>query len=185
LAGYKTISMGLLIVLVALAGVSPVFAQNPLPPFGLTFDPPAACPGTEVQVYVVLGQASTESLAHAANGLVTSFFVWSDPVGLIAGQDCLGGSFFDPSVPVCRFLVSESASCGTRYTVTWSVKGTTAPNAPISEDLGSGLFEVSCCAVGGCVQPVNTFGLIAPWLAVIGLVGCISTVAVVARKRRP
>ena len=181
MAGYKTIAMGLLIVLVALAGVSPVFAQNGL--FGLTFDPPAACPGTEVQVYVVPDQASTESLAHAANGLVTSFSVSSDPVGLIAEQNCLGGSFFDPSIPVCRFLVSESASCGTTYTVTWSMKTTIEPNPPITEDLGSGLFEVSCCAVGGCVQPVNAFTIVAPWLAVIGLVGCVGTVVVVARKR--
>jgi hypothetical protein len=41
-----------------------------------------------------------------------------------------------------------------------------------------------CCAVGGCVQPVNTFGLIAPWVAVVGLVGCIGTVVVVAKKRQ-
>jgi LPXTG-motif cell wall-anchored protein len=39
-------------------------------------------------------------------------------------------------------------------------------------------------AVGGYVRPVNTFGLIAPWLAVIGLVGCIGTGAVLAKKRK-
>jgi len=33
-----------------------------------------------------------------------------------------------------------------------------------------------CAAVGGCVQPVNTFTLLSPWLAVIALVGCIGTV---------
>jgi hypothetical protein len=38
--------------------------------------------------------------------------------------------------------------------------------------------------VGGIVAPVNTFAVLAPWLAVIGLVGCIGTVVVVAKKRR-
>jgi hypothetical protein len=38
--------------------------------------------------------------------------------------------------------------------------------------------------VGGVVTPVNNFALLTPWLAVIGLVGCISTVVVVAKKRQ-
>jgi len=37
--------------------------------------------------------------------------------------------------------------------------------------------------VGGVVIPANNFAIIAPWLAVIGLVVCISTVVVVAKKR--
>jgi len=39
-------------------------------------------------------------------------------------------------------------------------------------------------SVGGVVIPPNTFALVSPWLAVIGLVGCIATVVVVAKKRR-
>jgi hypothetical protein len=39
-------------------------------------------------------------------------------------------------------------------------------------------------AVGGVVMPVNMFAVLGPWLAVIGLVGCIATVVVVAKKRR-
>jgi hypothetical protein len=39
-------------------------------------------------------------------------------------------------------------------------------------------------AVGGVVVPANPFALVAPWLAVIGLVGCIGTVAIVFEKRR-
>ena len=39
--------------------------------------------------------------------------------------------------------------------------------------------------VGGVVMAMNTIAVLAPWLAVIGLVGCIGTVVVaVARKRR-
>jgi hypothetical protein len=39
-------------------------------------------------------------------------------------------------------------------------------------------------AVGGVVTTANTLALVAPWLTVIGLVGCISTAVVVAKKRR-
>jgi len=39
-------------------------------------------------------------------------------------------------------------------------------------------------AVGGVVIPANTLSLVSPWLAVIGLVGCIGTIVVVAKKRR-
>jgi hypothetical protein len=39
-------------------------------------------------------------------------------------------------------------------------------------------------AVGGVVMPANNPAIVAPWLAIIGLVGCISTVVVVAKKRR-
>jgi hypothetical protein len=38
--------------------------------------------------------------------------------------------------------------------------------------------------VGGVIEPVNRLSVLAPWLAVIGLVGCISTAVVVAKKRR-
>jgi len=48
-------------------------------------------------------------------------------------------------------------------------------------------FDLEACpapAVGGVVMPAGMFAILAPWLAVIGLVGCIGTVVVVARKRR-
>jgi hypothetical protein len=38
--------------------------------------------------------------------------------------------------------------------------------------------------VGGVVMPTNTLAILGPWLAVIGLVGGIGAVAVVAQKRR-
>jgi hypothetical protein len=45
-------------------------------------------------------------------------------------------------------------------------------------------FGNAAAAVGGVVIPVSTFAILAPWLAVIGLVGCIGTIAVVVKKRR-
>jgi hypothetical protein len=40
-------------------------------------------------------------------------------------------------------------------------------------------------AVGGAVYDINKTALLSSWLATIGIVGCISTIAVVAKKRRP
>jgi len=45
--------------------------------------------------------------------------------------------------------------------------------------------DITICAVGGYIEPVNRLAVLGPWLAVIGLVGCISTVVVIAKKRRP
>lgn len=52
-------------------------------------------------------------------------------------------------------------------------------------------FDLEACsappapvAVGGVVIPTNTLALIAPWLALIGIVGCIGTIVVIAKKRR-
>jgi hypothetical protein len=50
--------------------------------------------------------------------------------------------------------------------------------------LGLVLTLGNAAAVGGVVIPVNMFAVLAPWLAVIGVVGCIVTVAIVARKRQ-
>ena len=176
MASYKTISIMLLVVLVALAGVSPVFARPPI-----TFDPPAACPGQTVTISnipifadVVGGGISVAAMSPLDGPVVLS----SDPVGLTAShpQSCVAQ---DSSLK-CTFVVSESAKCG-HYTVTVTlVVDTSNPSV-------SGPFDVAgpCCAVGGCVQPVNTFALLSPWLAVIGLVGCMGAVVVVAKKRHP
>jgi len=164
LAALKTISIVLLVVVVALAGASPVFAYD-----GLEINPASACQGTEVVVYF-----------SDAMGSLNTIVISSDPDGLSIQ--------FDPKTDChkapyrCEFVVDESASCG-QYTVTLTnYKGDQA------RIIGSILFEVpsKCCAgpVGGCVQPVNTFGLIAPWFAVVGLVGCIGTAVLVAKKRR-
>jgi hypothetical protein len=49
---------------------------------------------------------------------------------------------------------------------------------------GSGSTSTPAGPVGGFMEPVNKLVIFAPWLAVIGLVGCIATVVVVSRKRR-
>jgi hypothetical protein len=176
LAGYKTISMGLLIVLVALAGISPVFTQDEI---HLTFTPPAACPGERVTFTLprddIVGGGISIAAVSRLDGAIT-VVLSSDPAGLIAEPNC-----GVPDLGIeCSFVVSESASCG-HYTVT----ATLALDSGLSV---SGPFDVAgpcCAAVGGCVQPANTFALLSPWFALIGLVGCIGTAVVVSRKRRP
>jgi len=191
LAGYKMISIVLLIVLVALAGVSPVFARDGST-FPITLTPAAACPGATVSISVNIPADVVGGGISIAAVSPLSFLepvVSSDPVGLVAEQKC-GPVVTDTTVDnvLCTFVVSESASCG-RYTVTVTL---TEDLAGIAQTFGSAsaVFTVpstcsSCAAVGGCVQPVNTFALLSPWMAVIGLVGCIGTVVVVAKKRQP
>ena len=48
-------------------------------------------------------------------------------------------------------------------------------------------YSSPCCgageAVGGAVMPVNILASLGPWLAVIGVVGCVGTAVVIAKKR--
>jgi hypothetical protein len=178
LAGYKMISIMLLVVLVALAGGSPVFATDNM---FITLTPAAACPGATVGL---VGDFPGDTFASNGVPNIPNTVITSDPAGLVAASDCRfnRGDFEGPLVS-CVLRLSDSASCG-RYTVTL-----TLPVAGITQtlDSASATFDVAgpCCAVGGCVQPVNTFALLSPWLLTIGLVGCIGTVVVVAKKRRP
>jgi hypothetical protein len=38
--------------------------------------------------------------------------------------------------------------------------------------------------VGGFVISINKFAVLVPWLAVVGMIGCIVVVGVVVKKRR-
>ncbi|MGD0549247.1 MAG: hypothetical protein ABSA81_01710 [Candidatus Bathyarchaeia archaeon] len=184
MASCKGISIVLLIVVVALAGGLPVFAQ----PDGavISFTPAAACPGATVTFTlsaltdIVGGGISVAAMSPLGNIPVV---LSSNPDGLTTDTaSCVSEDFGASFSRSCTFVVSESASCG-HYTVTIGEN----IGGQFNTVLGSGTFDVagSCCAVGGCVQPVNTFGILSPWLAVIGLVGCIGTVVVVAKKRHP
>jgi hypothetical protein len=184
LAGLKMISILFLIVLVALAGGSPVFARDEIE---ASITPAAACPGATVSISANIplsdtfgGGIITTAMSPLSDGIQAA--VSSDPDGLVATQNCL---IHDTPVE-CTFLVSESASCG-RYTVTVTLTENTGERILILGS-ASATFDVSgtcCAAVGGCVQPVNTFALVSPWLVVIGLVGCIGAAVVAAKKRRP
>ena len=184
MAGYKMVSIVLLVVLVALAGVSPAFALKD----NLIITPTAGCPGTKVSV--------TGYFVALAGGLSLD----SDPYGLLADRDCeaLQGSGGYGAIFACTFVVTPIATssigdsaCPGTYTVTMTltndldvIVGSASAQFTVGQQCPTAPF-CSTAPVGGCVQPANTFALVSPWLALIGLVGCIGTVAVVARKRRP
>ena len=149
----------------------------------LVLDPASGCPGTMVRVF--LPEDGTILVDGGPLKLL------SEPEGLIADYQCasiasyqggnggLGTASYqatnDQQVAICNFRVSESASCGT-YIVLLGYE---------EKPFGEAGFELLCaCAVGGCVQPVNSFALLSPWLAILGLVGCIGTIVVVAKRRR-
>jgi hypothetical protein len=60
-------------------------------------------------------------------------------------------------------------------------EGFTLSFDPISDDTVSQTRDVG--PVGGYVASVDKQSVLMPWLAVIGLVGCIGTLDMVARKR--
>jgi hypothetical protein len=69
----------------------------------------------------------------------------------------------------------------------WEIEG---PSVTIHHDTANDIVFCSFTnrgpspAVGGVPAPVNTVTILAPWLAVVGLVGCIGTVVVVAKKHQ-
>jgi hypothetical protein len=95
----------------------------------------------------------------------------SQPSGLIGTQAC-------STLLHCSFVVSQHASCGHYEVIITITFGQNQAQISLPFDVPS-----NCCPVGGCVEPVNTFAVLSPWLAVIGLVGCVGIVAM-AKKRR-
>jgi hypothetical protein len=71
------------------------------------------------------------------------------------------------------FVVAAGASGSYLVTVATTGRG----------DSASAGFTTGC-PVGGVVESVSNLVILSPWLAVIGLVGCIGIVVVVAKKRR-
>ena len=183
MAGCKTLSILLLIVVIALASGSPAFATD-----NIVIIPASACPGAQV----ILGA----DVATSIDGCLTHPVISSNPAGLImedCGEECECGVSCGPGDIEfsCGIRISEPA-CAGPYTVTvtaYDAQGTIVGSADIQFTVGTeacpNVPPCSTAAVGGCVQPVNTFTLLSPWLAIVGLVGCIGTVAVIAKKRQP
>jgi hypothetical protein len=166
LAGLKTISIVLLML--ALVGASPVLAQ----PDGasLVLTPTEGCPGTIVSLVLFFtGSPDDIQISSSPDGLF-------NPEGLFVCRLDTDGV----STLTCTREIFESA-CSGRYRVTVSVEG---GSASAYFDVPSTCPGVRSCAVGGCVQPVNKLALLSPWLAVIGLAGCIGVVGAVVKRRQ-
>ena len=166
MACLKTISIAFLILV--LAGASPALAG--VDGAYLTVTPTSGCSGTQVTL-----------VAHwtVSGGADLSLLVSPD-VELFVG-DLVGHCFLDDTAKLltCTMVIAESVPSGP-YTLTFKAEGSPGTELAIAY-----LDVLSTCeAVGGSVQPVNTFAVLSPWLAVIGLVGCIGAV-VVRKKRHP
>ena len=77
------------------------------------------------------------------------------------------------------------------YSVTFSTSSLAVGTHCVTDDYGDSPAILTVTAapspapapVGGVLMPANMLALIAPWVAVIGLVSCIGTAVVVAKKR--
>lgn len=169
LAGVKAISILSLMVVVALAGVSPVYGTS------LTVSPSSGCAGTIVTIEYSFPSGSDVDVSSIFLKYPNLFEPFQCSVRIL--DDTVEGR--------CEPRVSASA-CSGRYAFTAIEDGQVVATAYFT--VPSTCPGVQPCpvgaAVGGCVQPVNSFALLSPWIAVIGVAGCIGTVVVFAKKRR-
>ena len=91
---------------------------------------------------------------------------------------------FDPEPEdlSCRYN-SEGVTMDCVFTVPEGVHKTTI--TIVEQQGASRVLTFGDCpaAVGGVAEPVSMVALVSPWLALIGLVGCIGTIVVVSKKR--
>jgi hypothetical protein len=154
-AGHVYAQWGVVVSKIAIGGEDTVFGFKVVHPSG------------QVETFLLKHDEWWEWLGVAGDYVVTETAI--PPGWVLTSIDC-GFNFIEPS--------PESS---------WEVD---LANARVTVHLA--LEESVVCdfineriAVGGVVaEPVKTFAILGPWLAVIGLVGCISTVVVVAKKRR-
>lgn len=163
LAGLKTISILSLIVVVALASLSPALGADGA---YLTVTPATGCPGTHVTL-----------VAHWTVSGGADLSISASPDEKLFVED--GSCSIDQAAHLltCTMVVGESVRSG-RYTLTFRAQNEGDESAVAYFDALS-----TCGAVGGYVQPVNNFALLSPWLALVGLVGCVGSAVVIAKKR--
>jgi hypothetical protein len=133
------------------------------------------------------------------NGDVTTIFEFSISNDIVLYFDLIGGESQYVPLVSGAYTVKEVVPSGWVLTVTCEGTINVPPVSTFEYIPGEGVImhyvandAVTCTftnspeqAVGGAVLPANNFAIVAPWLAVIGLVGCIGTVVVAAKKRRP
>lgn len=100
--------------------------------------------------------------------------------------DSSGALKWSEAYPLDNLVSSISISCD-GGTLAVGTEGTVPVESGGTAYLFDTGFSTPCCGpepVGGVLMPANTFTVFAPWLAVIGAVGCIGTLFVIAKKRR-
>jgi len=200
----KLLAVAVLAVVLALSSAQSVFASTEI-----AYDDGVGVTGLSSTYGAVRFTASTDSARlvqiklyawRAWPGPNTVYVTESDPTTVITSFPLISipaVGWYVMSVPGGGVLVpheffiaftgpdwqigADAAGSGRTYT-----GGSLATLAVwnVNDIMLRALVAESGGAVGGIVIPVNTFAVLAPWLAVIGLVGCIGTVVVVAKKRR-
>jgi hypothetical protein len=102
----------------------------------------------------------------------------SSPAGLVGttrGTDFVCNIVSDGSIETAWFRVAAGASGSYSVTVSYFGQASAPVQFTADDSLGG--------PVGGVVVPANTLAILTPWLAVIGLVTCIGTLVVVARRQ--
>ena len=146
-----------------------------------SFNPVAAVSGIWIEKVTTNGDTTTSFVFEAS---------W-DPehIQLKSGMNAV---WFSPPLASGVYTVKELGPAGWALRVDCVGAESTFTYIPggvrityVAQDAVSCTFTNSPAApVGGVVMAANTLALVAPWIAVIGLVGCISTAVVVAKKRR-
>jgi len=126
------------------------------------------------------------TLEYLAPGNIWTTITLSAVGGALEGQFTVGtvGPNFDGTTQV-RVTFHSNAPPGPYLAILQAFELVDSHPLPISDPLGiwTGLRE-SCAPVGGLVAPVNKFAILAPYLALVGLVGVVTATAAVLRKKR-
>lgn len=176
----RLLGVAVLAVLLAASSFSPVFASGYIAIHKVTtngdtttwfyFDTDGPGLGG---TFILVGGASNSFSGPASGWFPEGEYTFTEdvPAGwVLAGVDCADTEF--NSVADFDYIPGG---------VTITLSGCGAEGCSVLIDC---TFTNSPAAVGGVVTPTNMFAIVAPWLAVIGLLGCIATVAVVVKKRR-
>jgi hypothetical protein len=107
-------------------------------------------------------------------GIGSGVTLW---VYIYVGSGCQG------SYSTIQFAKTSGSPPGS-WSMTFSLNaGSWSAQASDFNDASACVPFTVTTPVGGVVTIANTFALVSPWLALVGLVGCIGTVVVVAKKR--
>jgi len=150
--------------------------------------------GEEEDVYIYEVSGVTTTGAGTGTGSGTGTLMSTSAVAFLSGAFLLGVMITPSPRSVTAgagFTLSPAPSLTYLSYAEYATSGVSSPTTfPATVSSLSAWVEVgvalnpTAAPVGGFVESINKLGLLVPWLAVIGLVGCIGAVVVVARKRQ-
>jgi hypothetical protein len=120
--------------------------------------------------------------------LMPIFDQWN-VVDVSSGNIIVSGDFVVVEQIVVDTVGYDTSSSNFEHRSVWGLSLTGVTDNLCCNIAGSHNFMIRAeiepiAPVGGVVRAANTLVIVAPWLAIIGLVGCIGTVAVIVKKRQ-